>query len=90
MNNVNSRSELILDIANATGEQNIMTLMKEYQNTRKANKEVEEARGHLKALEIKHIIEIKNESVAQIRNKDARVHQLKQLLLESQQEKNNI
>lgn len=34
MNNVNSRSELILDIANATGEQNIMTLMKEYQNTR--------------------------------------------------------
>ena len=80
MNNVNSRSELILDIANATGEQNIMTLMKEkylmYQNTRKANKEVEETRRHLKALEIKHIIEIKNESIAQIRNKDARVHQL--------------
>lgn len=76
MNNVNSRSELILDIANATGEQNIMTLMKEYQNTRKANKEVEETGRHLKALEIKHIIEIKNESIAQIRNKDARVHQL--------------
>ena len=76
MNNVNSRSELILDIANATGEQNIMTLMKEYQNTRKANKEVEETGRHLKALEIKDIIEIKNESIAQIRNKDARVHQL--------------
>ena len=90
VNNINRQGKSILDIANATGNQKIITLIKEYKNTTKVNKEVEEARKHLKALEVKHIIEIKNENIAKLRAKKARVHHLKQLLLGKDQEKNNI
>ena len=90
VNNVNSKNKSIFDIANATGDQNIITLMKKYQNVRNVNKEVEEARKHLKALEIKQIIEMKNENIAKISEKNARVHQLKQLLLENQHKKDDI
>ena len=51
------------------------------------NKGIEEARKHIKALEIKQIIEIKNENIAKMRKKNARVHHLKQLILENQQKK---
>ena len=90
VNNVNSKGKSILDIASAAGDQNITTLMKDYQNTKKVNKEVQEARKRLKALEIKQIIKIKNESIAKMREQNARVHQLKQLLLENQHQKVNI
>ena len=88
--NGNSSSKLILDIANATGDQNIITLIKDNQNARKVNKEVEEARKHLKVIEISHTIEIKNETLANMREKNARAHHLKQLPLENKQEKDNI
>ena len=90
VNNVISKSRSILDIANATGDQNILTLMKQNQNTREVNKEVEEARKHLKALDIWQIIEIKDEILANMREKNEKVHHLKQLLLENQHEKDNI
>ena len=44
--------------------------MKQNQNTRKVKKEVEEARKHLKALDIWQIIEIKNEILANMREKN--------------------
>ena len=90
VNNVNSNGKSTLDIKNATGDQKIIILIKEYQNTRKVNKGIEEARKHIKALEIKQIIGIKNENIAKMRKKNARVHHLKQLILENQQEKDNI
>lgn len=90
VNNVNSQGESILEIANATGDQKIITLIKEYQTNTPVKKEVEEVKKYLKALQIKQIIEIKNENIAKIREKKARVHHWKQLLLEKQQEKYNI
>ena len=90
VNNVNSQGESILEIANATGDQKIITLIKEYQANTTVKKEVQEAKKYLKALQIKQIIEKKKENVAKIREKIARVHHLKQLLLEKQQEKDNI
>ena len=56
VNNVNSKSKSILEIINATVDQNTIPLMKQNQNTRKVNKEVEEARKRLKAPEIRQII----------------------------------
>ena len=90
INTVNSKNKIIVDIASTTGNQNNITLMKKYQNTKKVNKEVDEARKHLKALEIKQITEIKNESLVKIRDKNGRVLHLKQFVLENQQEKDNI
>ena len=56
MNNVNSKSKSILEIINATVDQNTIPLMKQNQNTRKVNKEVEKARKRLKTPEIRQII----------------------------------
>ena len=90
VNNVNSQGESILEIANATGDQKIITLIKEYQTNTPVKKEVEEVKKYLKALQIKQIIEIKNENIAKIREKKARADHWKQLLLEKEQEKYNI
>ena len=90
VNAVCHEGQSIIDIANATHDQNIITLIKGYQNVKAINEEAEEARRHLKILETKQIIEKTYQSMAKMRQKKAKVNELKQLLLEKQEKKVEI
>ena len=70
----------ILETPNATGDEAIISLIKEHKNIKTANKEIKEARKHLKNLEIKQIIDIKRENIAELEKGKARLNQLNQLL----------
>lgn len=72
----------ILETPNATGDEAIISLIKEHKNIKTANKEIKEARKHLKNLEIKQIIDIKRENIAELEKGKARLNQLNQLLTE--------
>ena len=63
----------ILETANATGDEAIISLIKEHKNIKTANKEIKEARKHLKNLEIKQIIDIKTENIAELEKGKARL-----------------
>ena len=72
----------ILETPNATGDEAIISLIKEHKNIKTANKKIKEARKHLKNLEIKQIIDIKRENIAELEKGKARLNQLNQLLTE--------
>lgn len=72
----------ILETPNATGDEAIISLIKEHKNIKTANKEIKEARKHLKNLEIKQIIDIKRENIAELEKGKAKLNQLNQLLTE--------
>ena len=80
----------ILETANATGDETIISLIKEHKNIKTANKEIKEARKQLKNLEIKQIIDIKTKNIAELEMEKARLNQLKQLLTEQQEERDNL
>ena len=90
VDNVNLKGKSILDSAYATENQNIISLIKEHQNTKNVHKEIEETRKHLKILEIKRVIDTKKEMLKKMEEMITSLHQLKQFQLEKQREKDSL
>ena len=70
------------DIAKATNDETIISLIKQHTNINTVNNEIEETRKHLGKLQIKQIIDTKRERLAEMNNVKTRTYELKQLLLE--------
>ena len=70
--------------------QNIISLIKEHENIKTVNKEIEETRKHLKKLQIKQIIDTKREALAEMEKTKARLDELKKLLLEKQEKRGKL
>ena len=70
--------------------QNIISLIKEHENIKTVNKEIEETRKHLKKLQIKQIIDSKRQALAEMEKAKARLDELKKLLLEKQEKRGKL
>ena len=70
--------------------QNIISLIKEHENIKTVNKEIEETRKHLKKLQIKQIIDTKRQALAEMEKAKARLDELKKLLLEKQEKRGKL
>ena len=90
VNVIGNDGEGILETANVTHDETIILLIKEHQNAKTINKEIEETRKHLKKLQVKQIIDTKRVNLAEIENVNVRLDELKQMLLENQDEKCNM
>ena len=80
----------IHETANATHDNAIISFIKENQNVKTVNKEIEETRKYLKKLQVKQIISRKKENLAEMENEKVRLDELKQLLLENYDERDNM
>lgn len=90
INNLGYNGKSILEVANATRDETIISLVKQHQNKETLSKDIEETRKHLKKLQIQQIIEKKEENLAEI-EKARKIHdELKKLLLEKQKEKASL
>ena len=90
MNIVGNDGESILEAAYATDDETIILLITERQNINTLNKEIEETRKHLKKLQIKQIIDRKKELLAESEKTKTRLDELKKMLLEKQEERGNL
>ena len=70
--------------------QNIISLIKEHENIKTVNKEIEKTRKHLKKLQIKQIIDTKRQALAEMEKAKARLDELKKLLLEKQEKRGKL
>ena len=70
--------------------QNIISLIKEHENIKTVNKEIEETRKHLKKLQIKQIIDTKRQALTEMEKAKARLDELKKLLLEKQEKRGKL
>ena len=90
INNLGYNGKSILEVANASRDETIISLVKQHQNKETLSKDIEETRKHLKKLQIQQIIEKKEENLAEI-EKARKIHdELKKLLLEKQKEKASL
>ena len=90
MNLASNDGKSILETENATDDEDIVLLIKEHQNIKTVDKEIEETRKHLKKLQIKQIIDTKRERLAEMENAKARTDELKQLLLDKIKEREKL
>lgn len=90
INNLGYNGKSILEVANATRDETIISLVKQYQNKETLSIQIEETRKQLKKLQIQQIIKKKEENLAEI-EKARKIHdELKKLLLEKQKEKASL
>ena len=82
VNLVGNDKKSVPDIAKATNDETIISLIKQHTNINTVNNEIEETRKHLGKLQIKQIIDTKRERLAEMNNVKTRTYELKQLLLE--------
>ena len=80
----------VLETADATEDETIISLIKQHKHIITSNKEIAETRKHLKKLQIKQMIEAKRERLAEMNNAKTRTDELKQLLLEEKEERGNL
>ena len=79
-NSRNFAGESILDIANATNDQNIVSCIQEYTNEN-LDTEIEEAKKTLKILEIKHIIDTKRKNIMKMNEEKTKLIDYENCLL---------
>ena len=90
MNLAGNDGKSILETAYATDDDDIILLIKQHQNIKLVNKEIEETKKHLKKLQIKQIIDTKRQRLAEMEDAKTRTDELKQLLLEKITERGNL
>ena len=88
-NSRNFAGESILDIANATNDQNIVSYVQEYTNEN-LDIEIEEAKKKLKILEIKRIIVTKGKNIIKMNEEKTKLVDFKNCLLKERKQEENL
>ena len=90
MNILRYDGKSVLQIAYSMDDETIISLIKEHQNINTVNKEIQQARIHLKKLQVKQLIDTRRESLEEMEKLKKSHDELKQLLLEKQEEKGSL
>ena len=88
-NSRNAAGESILDTANATDDQNIISCIQEYTN-KNLDIEIEETKKKLKMLEIKRMIDTKGENIMKMNEEKTKLIDFKNCLLKEQKQDEHL
>ena len=90
LNVIGNDRKTILETANATDDEAIISLIKGHENIKTENKEIEETIKQLKKLQAEKIIDTKRQALEEIKQRKTRLDELNKWRLEKQEERRNL